>query len=204
MTHCHVMITLPRADHSQFVHNLTLPCRAAGCSGNFSTEICTSYGRLFEDSQMPPGDGKTVQQRFSKRYVVDSVTGCWNWTAGKKQRGYGSIWIPEGQAGGKKGKCVQAHILSYVWKYGPVPKGLELDHTCRNRSCVNPDHLEAVTHKVNCLRGESPMAINARKTTCPKGHPYSGAYKRKKCINRYCLTCERARKRNRKQKRKVG
>jgi hypothetical protein len=67
------------------------------------------------------------------------------------------------------------HRASYEIFKGPIPEGLQIDHLCMVRSCVNPDHLEAVTHKVNTLRGNSISAINARKTHCPKGHPYEGS-----------------------------
>lgn len=199
------VLNLQREKRSKMFRE-TLPRRAAGCSGIFSlAEFFTGCCGHFEEIIMPQGDGKTPQQRFSNRYSVDPVTGCWNWIAGRTSRGYASIWVPEGKTGGKKGKCVLAHIASYTWKNGPVPKGLELDHTCRNPRCVNPDHLEPVTHKVNCLRGESPMALNARKTTCPRGHQYSGAYKRTNGLNRYCQICENIRNRKRKQNtRKAG
>ena len=62
------------------------------------------------------------------------------------------------------------HRQTYEAKRGPIPKGLELDHLCRNTWCVNPDHTEPVTHAVNIFRGYSP---NREKTHCPAGHEYS-------------------------------
>jgi hypothetical protein len=79
-----------------------------------------------------------------------------------------------------------AHRAAYEEAYGPIPNGLVIDHLCRNKQCSNPEHLEAVTQRVNALRGTSPAAISARKKTCQKGHPFSvranGA--------RYCLPCD--------------
>ena len=78
-------------------------------------------------------------------HVVDNTTGCWNWQRGFGDKGYGSL--------GHNGKVTYPHIVNYVNKFGPVPKGLELDHLCRNRRCCNPDHVEAVTRAVNVQRG---------------------------------------------------
>jgi hypothetical protein len=66
----------------------------------------------------------------------------------------------------------RAYRITYETLVGPVPNGLELDHLCRVRACVNPGHLEPVTHRVNTLRGETVAARNARATHCPAGHPY--------------------------------
>ncbi len=78
-------------------------------------------------------------------YVVDDATGCWVWARAKNENGYSQINVD--------GKTRRAHIIFYERRFGPVPAGLELDHTCNCRSCVNPDHLEPVTHQENCLRG---------------------------------------------------
>lgn len=80
--------------------------------------------------------------------------------------GYGAQYIG--------GKTRYAHIVAYEAKNGKVPHGLELDHLCRNTSCINPDHLEAVTHRINILRGLGPTAENARKTHCFRGHLLEG------------------------------
>lgn len=84
--------------------------------------------------------------------------------------------------------------LSYELHKGSIPEGLELDHLCRNPRCVNPDHLEAVTHKENVRRGLSPAALNVRKTHCPMGHPLrdGNIYWRPDGKNyRECLACHR-------------
>lgn len=74
-----------------------------------------------------------------------------------------------------RGKTVRVHKYAYEQLVGRVLDGFELDHICRNRKCCNVYHLEQVTHQVNVLRGISPTAINARKTHCIYGHPFSGS-----------------------------
>ena len=91
-------------------------------------------------------------------------TGCWEWP-GARANGYGRV--------GFGGKCAVVHRLVYVHFVGPVPDGLELDHLCRNRCCANFEHLEAVTGRMNKLRGVSPSAQCARKTHCSRGHEFS-------------------------------
>lgn len=83
-------------------------------------------------------------------------------------------------------KFVMVHRAVYKHLIGSIPKGLTLDHLCRNRWCVHPNHVEPVTHRVNTLRGDGPTARNAQKTTCPKGHQLSP-----RTGGRYCKTCNR-------------
>lgn len=93
---------------------------------------------------------------------------CWLWVGSIHKSGYGHIW-----EGPITKKVVYAHVVSYELCVGIVPSGKQLDHLCRNRWCVNWAHLEVVTGQVNVLRSPyAPTAINARKTTCPRGHPY--------------------------------
>ena len=87
---------------------------------------------------------------------------CWLWAAGVDQHGYGIYQVER--------KTKLAHRLSYAIFSGPIPRHLEIDHLCRNPSCVSPFHLEAVTHRENTWRGVGPTAINAQKTYCKRGH----------------------------------
>ena len=97
----------------------------------------------------------------------DTKTNCWVWIRSVKHfpsGDYGAIRDSLGK------RTTRAHSLIYQIVFGPIPKGLELDHKCKNTLCVNPLHLEPVTHKVNLLRGNSPAAINYRKKNCIRGH----------------------------------
>jgi len=94
-------------------------------------------------------------------YIVDSVTGCWNWNFGIHGNGYGVISI----------NFIQQYAHVYMWEKdnGPTPSGKELDHKCKNRKCCNPDHLEPVTHAENTRRGKSPFKwedVNEIRSTC--------------------------------------
>jgi hypothetical protein len=110
-------------------------------------------------------DEATVARFWS--YIGDhsSSVACWPWL-GWKSKGYGGFW--------NHNRSVRAHRFSYELLREPIPEGLTLDHLCRNRACVNPAHLEPVTHRVNVLRGIGLSAQNARKRTCKYGHPFDG------------------------------
>lgn len=105
------------------------------------------------------------QARFWAKVALPDANGCMLWLAGLTHNGYGRLSM--------SGRLKRAHRISYELAYGPIPAGLVIDHLCRVRHCVAPDHLELVTHAENTLRGLGPPAINARKTHCLKGHEFT-------------------------------
>ena len=118
------------------------------------------------------------------RHVRKDPGGCWIWTRPLDDSGYGRLRVGS--------KVWYAHVLSYELETGAVPEGHVVDHTCRNRACVRPDHLEAVTGYVNTLRGAGPSAQNARKTHCKKGHEFTEDNIIWKGDRRNCKTCRKA------------
>ena len=129
--------------------------------------------------------------RVMSKVIVDPESGCWNWSAGLTDDGYGSVWLVD--------TSVQVHRAVWSWNRWLVCYSRELDHLCRNRRCCNPEHLEMVTEEENIRRGESAAGHNARKTHCPQGHPYSGTNSRGE---RICQPCERETKRRHREKRR--
>ena len=99
-----------------------------------------------------------------KQYYIDRIRKtnyCWHWTGSIAKDGYG-------QAVGQ-----QAHRAVYKQLVGEIPAKMTLDHLCRNKSCVNPEHLEIVTQRENILRGDTQAGKNARKTHCVNGHEFN-------------------------------
>lgn len=132
----------------------------------------------------------TYKRRASIADRIDASGDCWEWTGSKNGDGYGTV-----QA---EGRVQGSHRV--VWKalVGPIPKGQTLDHLCRNPGCVNPDHLELVTHQENVLRGYNPMAQQSRRTHCVNGHLLSGDnIYQSRLPRRTCIACDRARHKDR-------
>ena len=144
----------------------------------------------------------SVQKFWSKVDRLDEALpgGCWLWKAGKSN-GYGNF-----KTICSKGHCpdnktywrlhrIDAHRFSYQLANGEIPKGLVVDHICRNKACVNPSHLEAVTNIVNVMRGNGRAACHARKTHCHRGHPLDQARIAKRAdghVSRNCSICHKA------------
>ena len=129
---------------------------------------------------------KTLEQRLEEKYIPEPNSGCWIWLASGTPFGYGQIWI--------KNRLHFAHVYLYEKMFGPKPQGLELDHLCRIPCCVNPHHLELVTHRENILRGFNPIANNSRKDRCHLGHLFTpeNTILRQDRVGRECRLCRRA------------
>lgn len=123
-------------------------------------------------------------------HVAPQENGCWHWTDPLCWDGYAQFWNGT--------RRVMAHRFSYELFVGQVPHGLVLDHLCRTRHCVNPDHLEAVTQRENVRRSPSALAaMYARRTHCNNGHEFTpeNTIARSDRPGRVCRTCRRARQR---------
>lgn len=132
--------------------------------------------------------------------VEMAESGCWIWKRAIQTNGYGSI------NSGVRGRSMLAHRAAYIEWIGPIPDGMQLDHTChtadttclggrecKHRRCVNPGHLELVTQAENHERGLSPAAVNGRRTVCVNGHPLTPENTRvRRDGRRNCRTCQRA------------
>lgn len=128
-----------------------------------------------------------ILERFSDKIELGTEPDdCWCWVGTKNEKGYGRFWLD--------GKHVYTHRFSYQLYKGFIPKGLQLDHLCRNRGCCNPDHLEAVTLQENIRRGNGDY--NKFKTHCPQGHEYNEENTHiRKTGHRDCRVCNKLRER---------
>ena len=134
--------------------------------------------------------GKPLSLEWIRRWVIDvPESGCWVWMSTLTPGGYGIV--------GYKGKTTGAHRVAYELKCGSIPDKLDLDHLCRVRCCINPDHLEPVTRSENLKRGETGnnlVAAALSVTHCPKGHEYTkeNTFLRKdRPGHRGCRACRR-------------
>lgn len=149
---------------------------------------------MIKRTVIKPYKKRPLIERFMRRVSIDKNTGCWLWVGRLKSSGlpYGFFDI--------NSKPIIAHKWAYQNFKGAIPEGLQIDHLCNQPSCVNPDHLKAITGKENNSRSNSISAINVRKTHCLNGHEfnYENTYFRKN--GRECRVCARIRLRDKNNK----
>lgn len=138
----------------------------------------------------------TLLELFWRKVDKRGPDECWPWRGRLNEAGYGRY--------ATRSLCMRAHRLAYTLLVGPIPAGLQIDHLCRNRACVNPAHLEPVTQRENILRGTALSAQRARQTHCKRNHAFtaSNTYRDSKG-RRVCITCRRARDRARSHRKRV-
>jgi hypothetical protein len=142
--------------------------------------------------------GETTEQRLERLHVPEPNSGCWLWTGRLNRYGYGHAIFDR--------KLQLAHRVAYTLFKGSIPSGLQLDHLCRVRCCINPDHLEPVTNKENLSRGRNSKRDQSH---CVNGHEFTEEntywYADKGYRHRMCRECASARnKRWKREHRKTG
>ena len=128
----------------------------------------------------------TAEQHLERKTIKTSE--CWIWDGVICRDGYGRFELTTGRL---QSKILSAHRVAYELSNGKIPKGLTIDHLCRNRRCVNPQHLEAVTIRENTIRGYGMAGINHRKKNCINGHPFDAVNTKIKNGNRVCIACKK-------------
>lgn len=146
----------------------------------------SEVSQVTQDAALPTGDLK-LRERFDAKWIPEPNTGCWLWTGCVDEPGYGHF------SSRRVDQTSRAHRWAWMLYRGPIPKGFFIDHICRVRSCVNPDHLRVVTPRVNSLENSVSLAVvNAAKTHCKHGHAFDRANTRPDDNgNRVCRACRR-------------
>ena len=134
---------------------------------------------------MPRHQITPLIDRLMAKVSMEPNSGCWLWLGADNGNGYGVIGLGRDSDG-----IALAHRVAYELFRGPIPDGFEPDHTCRVRCCINPWHLEIVTHAENVRRGLAGK-YQCERTHCPSGHPYSPENTTLYRGRRRCKTCDR-------------
>ena len=170
-------------------------CSVASCDSPVDCKgLCRAHYKRLRKYGDPEGRPTRDRDARFDSYCVTTAEGCIQWISTIQSMGYGQFGIG-------KGHSVLAHRYAYERAYGPIPEGLVIDHLCRNRRCVNPEHLEAVTNLENMRRGAGYALINGMRNSCIHGHEYTpeNTYTNPSDPTaRRCRTCARERDRKRK------
>jgi hypothetical protein len=153
-----------------------------------------------------PFDTRVIEHFLDIVFPIMKEKGCWLWPRNITSRGYGLFYTSQKgkRLNGVWGKPVRAHRYMHELAMGLIPENLSLDHLCRNKSCIRPSHLEAVSQGENVMRGNAPSAHHAAKTYCPMGHPYNSVNTRMNHGSRVCRICHRDREHRRYHSKQKG
>jgi hypothetical protein len=144
---------------------------------------------------MMPDRSLSAEERILSKFTRGAADTCWPWQGSMSSNGYGNVPLETGRGA----RATSAHRAVYTLLVGEIPVGLQIDHLCRNRACVNPAHLEPVTQQENLRRAA------ALRTSCAKGHSYSEEntyYEPGRPTVRQCRECRRSIQRNYRAKQK--
>jgi hypothetical protein len=130
---------------------------------------------------MKPWQRGSLEERLFGRSIPEPNSGCIFWLGAVQSKGYGNIF--------HDGKVKYTHRVSYELAHGPIPDGMEIDHKCRVRCCINPDHLHVVTHNENIRLSVERKGQAAERTVCPSGHSLTGDNRKVYAGVVVCRTC---------------
>lgn len=170
---------------------------ACGCGGLTKSTWKTGHHRRAKGAK-PTIATKPIKQRIAES-TAETSSGCWEWQLSKCRDGYGMMKVA--------GKTLRAARVSYTEFKGPIPEGLLVFQVCKNRACVNPDHLEVITSKESVARGATDPKVNfaayyerrRAATHCPHGHPWDSENTRRDEVQRFCRACLRENQRKRRK-----